>query len=140
MKDRTVRQVLKFATLLSLVLCATVPMLAAIKNWAMVVAPGSKLQDVSLADLTKMCKGMQKAWPDGKGFTLVIHNPDAPELRTALVKLFGVSEADLKPAISKLNENHPTLKVVETDEELLRTVASTPGAVDFWTCIRSIAL
>jgi hypothetical protein len=104
-------------------------MLAAIKNWAMVVAPGSKLQDVSLADLTKMCKGTQKAWPDGKGFTLVIHNPDAPELRTALVKLFGVSEADLKPAISKMNETHPALKVVETDEELLRTVASTPGAV-----------
>jgi hypothetical protein len=48
---------------------------AAIKNMAVVISAGSKLSDVPLADLAKLCKGTQKTWPDGKSFTLVIKNP-----------------------------------------------------------------
>src|SRR6266550_3977536 len=54
---------------------------AAIKNLAVVMSTGSKLSDVPLADLSKLCKGIQKAWPDGKSLTLVIKNPESPVLR-----------------------------------------------------------
>jgi hypothetical protein len=104
-------------------------LLAAMKNWAIVVAAGSKLQDVSLIDLSKLCKGSQKTWPDGRNFTLVIHNPDSPEMKSVLEKIFGVSETDLKPTVSKLTESKSILKVVESDEEIIRTVGVTPGAV-----------
>ena len=102
---------------------------AAIKNLAVVISAGSKLSDVPLADLIKLCKGIQKAWPDGKSFTLVIKNPDSPEMRVAVQKLFGEPSGDPKAAIAKLNESHVTVKIAGSDEELLRAVESTPGAV-----------
>ena len=102
---------------------------AAIKNLAVVMSTGSKLSDVPLADLIKLCKGIQKAWPDGKSFTLVIKNPESPEMRVAVQKLFGDPSGDHKTAIAKLNESRVTVKIVGSDEELLRAVESTPGAV-----------
>ena len=102
---------------------------AAIKNLAVVISAGSKLSDVPLADLIKLCKGIQKAWPDGKSFTLVIKNPESSEMRVAVQKLFGDPSGDPKAAIAKLNESRVTVKIAGSDEELLRVVDSTPGAV-----------
>ena len=42
----------------------------AVKNLAVVVSASSRVSDVTVADLAKMCKGAQKTWPDGKAFTL----------------------------------------------------------------------
>jgi hypothetical protein len=105
------------------------PLLSAIKNWAVVTTLGSKLQDIPLTDLSKLCKGTQKIWPDGKPFTLVIHDPEAPEMRYAMQKLFGVEASELKAVVAKLNENRKVIRVVETDEDLFRAVEATPGAV-----------
>jgi ABC-type phosphate transport system substrate-binding protein len=102
---------------------------AGIKNMAVVVSAASKLNDVSLADLTKLSKGVQKTWPDGKNFTLVLRDPESPDMRVATQKLFGVAPGDVKALITKLNEARPTVKIVENDEDLLRTVEATPGAV-----------
>ena len=82
-----------------------------------------------MADLSKLCKGSQKLWPDGKPFTLVIHDPDSPDMRYAIQKLFGVEAAEFKPLLGKLNENRRIVRVVDTDEDLFRTVEATPGAV-----------
>ena len=101
----------------------------AAKNMAVVVSSGSKLADLPLADLVKLCKGTLKAWPDGKPFVLVVKEPDGAEMRAASLKLFGASGSEAKAVIAKLNEVHPVVKVVESDEDLLRTVAATPGAV-----------
>jgi hypothetical protein len=102
---------------------------AAVKNMAVVISAGSKLSDVPLADLAKLCKGVQKAWPDGKNFTLVIKNPESPEMHAAVQKLFGDASGDFKAAIAKLNESRLTVKIVGNDEDLLHMVESTPGAV-----------
>jgi len=71
-----------------------------------------------------------------KSFTLVIKNPESPEMRVAVQKLF-VTPARPKTAIAKLNESRVTVKIVGSDEELLRVVESTPGAVEFSTFIPS---
>jgi hypothetical protein len=102
---------------------------SAVRNMAVVVSAGSKLTDVPLADLTKLCKGVQKTWSDGKPFTLVMKDPESPEMRTAVVKLFGATGGEIKGAIAKLNETRLVVKIVENDEELLRTVGATPGAM-----------
>ena len=102
--------------------------LAGIKNMAVVVSVGSKLTDVPLADLTKFCKGTQKTWPDGKNFTLVMRDPESPEMRYATQKLFGATASEIKATIAKLNESRLTVKIVDNDEDLLRTVEATPGA------------
>jgi ABC-type phosphate transport system substrate-binding protein len=100
-----------------------------IKNMAVVVSVGSKLADVPLADLAKLCKGVQKAWPDGKSFTLVIKDPESPDMRLAIQKLFGAASDEAKTVIAKVNESRLTVKIVDSDENLLRTVEATPGAV-----------
>lgn len=102
---------------------------AGIKNLAVIAAAGSKLSDVSLAELTKLCKGTQKSWADGKNFTIILKDPGSPEMRVAVSKLFGATPAEAKAAIAKLNETRQAVKIVESDEELLHAVETTPGAV-----------
>lgn len=112
-----------FAVLLAL------PAFPAAKNIAVIMSAGSKTTDVPLAELGKLCKGTQKAWSDGRSFMLVMKDPNAPEMHTPVQKLFGMAPADLKTAMAKLNESRQVVKIVESDEELLRTVEATPGAV-----------
>ena len=101
---------------------------AAMKNMAVVAPADSKLADVALADLTKLCKGTAKAWPDGKSFVLVVKNPDSPEMHGVLQKVFG-NGVDVRVAIAKLNETRQAVRIVDSDDDLLRTVSSTPGAI-----------
>src|SRR5215475_14557160 len=103
--------------------------IGASKNMAIVASASSKVGDLTLADLGKYCKGTTKAWPDGKNFLIVIKNPDSPEMSGVLQKLFGGSTAEAKAAIAKLNEGRSVVKVVENDEEILRVVEATPGAI-----------
>ena len=102
---------------------------SAIKNLAVVTSASSKLQDVPLTELSKLCKGTQKAWSDGKSFTLVIKDPESADMHVAVQKLFGARPAEVKAAIAKLNEARAVVRVVDTDENLLRAVEATPGAV-----------
>lgn len=98
------------------------------KKLAVVVSPGSKLSDIPLAELTNLCKGVRKTWPDGASFTLVIKDPESAEMRPAVQILFGATP-DVKSMIAKLNETRVVVHVVESEDELMRTVESTPGAV-----------
>lgn len=102
---------------------------AAIKNMAVVISAGSKLSDVPLADLVKLCKGTQKSWADGKNFLLVVKNLEAPEMHVVAQKLFVDAGGDIKGAIAKTNESRVIIKIAGSDEELLRIVEATPGAV-----------
>jgi hypothetical protein len=116
------------AVVLSGVLAAA-SVLPAIKTMAVVVAADSKLPDLTLAELVKLTKGTQKAWPDGRSFTLVLKNPTAPEMHVVVQKLFGVAPADVPAAIAKINQLRPLIKVVATEEDVFRTVTTTPGAL-----------
>lgn len=101
------------------------PAAPSIRNWAVVVSAGSKLQDVPLADLAKLCQGTLKAWPDGQKFALVIRDPESPEMKVPIQKLLGLNGEDEKAAIAKLK----AVKIADSEADLLRTVESTPGAV-----------
>jgi hypothetical protein len=127
-----VRQSVTRSALCAVVLCgvfAAASALPAIKTMAVVVAADSKLPDLTLAELVKLTKGAQKAWPDGRSFTLVLKNPTAPEMHVAVQKLFGVAPADVPAAIAKINQLRPLIKIVATEEDVFRTVTTTPGAL-----------
>lgn len=128
MKPHQMLKTLRLPAVLCCFLLVAGAALAGIKNMAVVVSAGSKLTDVPLTDLTKLCKGTQRAWPDGKSFTLVMKDPDSPEMHGVAQKLFGAAPGEAKATIAKLNESHLTVKIVDNDEDLLRTVQSTPGA------------
>lgn len=129
MNGKTTGQRLCLAVALFLAVVLARPALPAVKNIAVIMAAGSKLQDVQLAELVKLCKGTQKTWADGRNFMLVMKDPAAPEMHAPLQKLFGMAPADFKSSVAKLNESRQLVKIVDTDEELLRTVEATPGAV-----------
>lgn len=120
---------LRIAAVLCFLGILAAPVMPGVRNWAVVASAGSKLQDVSLTDLAKLCKGSQKAWADGKNFTLVMTDPEAPELRVAVQKLFGVGPSEVKAVIARLNEGRPIIKIVESGADLLRTVEETSGAI-----------
>jgi len=120
---------LRLAALAASLAFLLLPSAAAIKNMAVVASAGSKLQDVPLAELAKLCKGTQKTWTDGHAFTLIMKDPESPDMRIVVQKLFGMPPTEAKTAIAKLNESRTLVRVVETDEDLLRTVEATPGAV-----------
>jgi hypothetical protein len=115
-----------FAPLLMLL---AVALSASVKKWAVIVPGGSKVQDVSFAEITKLCKGEKQSWPDGQTFTLVMVAPESPEMRDPVRKLFGVSSTEIGPLVAKLNGARPYIKVVAHDEDVLRAVNATPGAV-----------
>jgi len=129
MKDASSLRRLRVYGLAGLLLLSALPLLSAVKSWALVTATGNKLQGVSTAELLKLCRGAQRTWPDGRNFTLVIHDPESPEMHGAIQKLFGVAASEVKPLLAKLNESRQVIRIAQTDEELLRTVAATPGAV-----------
>src|ERR1700681_2588658 len=101
MNRKTKSQRLYFAAALFLASALAFPGLAAMKSLAVVTAAGSKLQDVPLAELVKMCKGTQKVWSDGRSFTLVMKDPASPDMHAAAQKLFGSTPADVKAAVAK---------------------------------------
>ena len=107
MKDASSLRKLRVFGLAGLLLLSALPLLSAVKTWALVTASGNKLQGVSMAELAKLCKGAQRTWPDGRNFTLVIHDPESPEMRGAIQKLFGVAASEVKPLVAKLNESRP---------------------------------
>jgi len=129
MKRKALSDVVWLLVVLCLAAALSAPAVPAVKNMAVIAAAGSKLVDVPLTDLVKLCKGTQKTWPDGKNFVLVIKDPGSIEMKVAAQKLFGASGMDAKAVISKVNEGRETVKIVGSDEDLLRTVGATPGAV-----------
>lgn len=129
MNDRLRIKVIRVFAISCVAALFAISTLAAFKNMAVIASASSKLSDVPLVDLAKYCKGASRTWPDGKNFTIVIKNPDAPEMHGALQKLFGGTPAEAKAVISKLNEARVVVKIVDSDEELLKTVEATPGAI-----------
>src|SRR6266852_203831 len=128
MAVKAFRNSLRPAVLCLAVMAATVAVPAS-KNMAVVAASGSKLSDVALADLAKLCKGVQKSWPDGKNFIVVMKSPENPEMRLAVLKLFGDASGDIKTALARVNDSRSSVKIVESEEDLLRAVEATPGAI-----------
>ena len=131
MKAKPVRQN-SFAALFLLCIMAVTPARAAFKNIAVITSTGSRLENIELTELAKLCKGAQKAWPDGRDFLLVMKDPESPEMRLVVQKFFGVAPAEARAVISKLNDLHTgqkLVRIVASDEEVLGAVAATPGAV-----------
>jgi ABC-type phosphate transport system substrate-binding protein len=129
MKVTSLGKGLRTAAVLCFMGVLATPAVPSIKNWAVVVSAGSKLENMPLAELAKLCKGTQKTWPDGKNFTLVIRDPESPEMKVVIQKLFGLAPNEVKAMIAKRNELRQVVKIVDSEVDLLLTVEATPGAV-----------
>jgi len=117
------------ACVLVLLVCATS---AAAKDIALIANKSNHLVDVALPELVKICKGQTSRWPDGKPVSLVTRDPALPEMRLVLEKVYGVSKEDVTALIATANHsrvNHPAIVIADSDQDLVKKVESTPGAV-----------
>lgn len=123
------------ATLLlmfSAILCMGWPAAASAKDLALISNKGNGLQSITLADLVKVCKGETHNWPDGRPVTFIMRDPQAPEMKLVVQKVYELKPEEVKELIATANHgrmNHPAIVIVGSDEEVVARVQSVPGAV-----------
>jgi hypothetical protein len=62
----------------------------------------------------------------------ITRNPSLPEMKLLLDKVYGMPKDDVMELIASANHgrtSHPAIMVVDTDEDLVKKVESTPGAL-----------
>lgn len=102
------------------------------KDLALIANKGSGMNEITMADLVKVCKAQTNRWPDGKPATFVMRNPTSADARMVVEKIFASTPDAVSGLITTANHertNHPAIIVVTSDDELVKRVASTPGAV-----------
>jgi hypothetical protein len=106
--------------------------LALAKDVALIANKGGAVSAVTLPDLVKLCKAQTNRWPDGKAVTLIMRDPASPEMKMVLEKIYSMTPDAVNELINTANQgrtNHPAIVVVSSDDELVKKVAATPGAV-----------
>ena len=102
------------------------------KDLALISNKSTEVGAITLPELVKVCKGQVSHWPDGKPLSFVTRDPAGPDMKLLLDKVYGMSKDEVKTLIVSANHsraNHPAIVVVESDEAIVKTVESTPGAV-----------
>jgi hypothetical protein len=102
------------------------------KDLALIANKGSGISEISMSDLVKVCKAQTIRWPDGKPATFVMRNPTSADAKMVVEKIYGSTPDAVSGLITTANHertNHPAIIVVTSDDELVKRVASTPGAV-----------
>ena len=92
---------------------------------AVIVSPENSIQDVSSLLLSKIFRAETKKWPSGRNIILIVHRASAGET----VTMERLNKMSAKQWQSWVLEHKDALKIVDSDEEVLSYVASTPGAV-----------
>jgi phosphate transport system substrate-binding protein len=100
---------------------------------AVVVNKDVKVQNLTSAHLARIFKGEVKKWPDGRNLVLVLHRSSPDEMVT-LEHLNKMTAAEIKAFLASLKDkdkDNASIRMVESDAEVIDTVASTPGAIGF---------
>jgi|SRR5580658_2135224 phosphate transport system substrate-binding protein len=96
-------------------------------HMAVVVNKDNVVQNFTSARLTKIFKGEEKKWPDGKNVVLVLHSSSPGEMAT-LERLIKMSEAEVKALLAAHKDS---IRIVGSDADVIDAVTSTPGAIGF---------
>jgi len=63
-------------------------------SYALVKNPSNATADLALADLMRIYKGDQQFWSSGKKITLIVPEPETPEKKVLLDKVYRMSEEE----------------------------------------------
>jgi len=111
------------AALLLFAAISAVPCFA--HHMAVVVSKENGVTAMSSVQLGKIFRAETKKWPDGKSIRLVLHRASTGEALT-LQRLNKMSAQQWQKWMA---EHKGSLKLVDSDDEVLSYVESTPGAV-----------
>jgi hypothetical protein len=96
------------------------------KQLAVIVDKTNNLGGLSSTDLSKVFKFDSHKWPDGRSVILILRDPSTPEMQTAIQKLYHMQLEEFK---ALLTAHQSGVIIVNSEEELLKSVESIPGAV-----------
>jgi ABC-type phosphate transport system substrate-binding protein len=94
-------------------------------HMAVVVSKDNAVDNLTSAQLSKLFRAETHKWPDGKAVVLVIHRASAGEAIT-LQRLNKMTAAQFQTWII---EHRDSVMLVDSDQEALAVVESTPEAV-----------
>jgi ABC-type phosphate transport system substrate-binding protein len=96
------------------------------KQLAVIVDKTNNLGGLSATDLAKVFKFDNHKWPDGRSVILILRDPSTPEMQTAIQKLYHMQADEFKALLAA---HQSGVIIVQSEEELLKSVESIPGAV-----------
>ncbi|MBV9181245.1 MAG: substrate-binding domain-containing protein [Acidobacteria bacterium] len=94
-------------------------------HMAVIVSEENTVQNLTSTQLGKIFRSETKKWPSGKNITLVLHRSSPGET----VTMAHVNRISTQQWEAWINEHQDSVKLLDSDEEVLSYVASTPGAV-----------
>jgi ABC-type phosphate transport system substrate-binding protein len=96
------------------------------KQLAVIVDKTNTLGGLTATDLAKVFKFDNHKWPDGRSVILILRDPSTPEMQTAIQKLYHMQADEFKALLAA---HQSGVIIVQSEEELLKSVESIPGAV-----------
>lgn len=117
-------EVRRFCALIALIVCLGAS--AAAKNMAVVVDKANTQGGITLAELVKVFKFDSRKWPDGRNVVLVMMEPATPDLESVFEKLYHMQPDEVKALLAA---HRSSVIFVNSEEQLLKSVESMPGAV-----------
>ena len=112
--------------LVLLLLVASLGASSEAKQLAVIVDKTNNLGGMSAIDLAKVFKFDNHKWPDGRSVILILRDPSTPEMQTAIQKLYHMQVDEFKALLAA---HQSGVIIVRSEEELLKSVESIPGAV-----------
>ena len=109
-----------------LLLVAGFAVSAEAKQLAVIVDKTNNLAGLSSSDLSKVFKFDSHKWPDGRSVILILRDPSTPEMQTAIQKVYHMQPEEFKALLAA---HQSGVIIVHSEEELLKSVESIPGAV-----------
>jgi|SRR5271163_1237241 ABC-type phosphate transport system substrate-binding protein len=88
----------------------------------------STTTDIKTTELAAIFHARTRAWPDGRKITMVMRDPGSADAQLILRRVLDLTPDEARALI----KSHPGVVVVAgSDEEILRIVSSTRGAIGF---------
>lgn len=113
-----------FSAMLALFFMATAAPCFA-HHMAVVVSKDTAVSSVTSAQLSRIFRAETKKWPDGQTIQLVLHRSSAGEMIT----LQHLNKMTAQQWQTWVIEHRAEVKLVDSDDEVLNYVESTPGAI-----------
>lgn len=93
---------------------------------AVIVDKANTQGGITTAELIKVFKFDSRKWSDGRNVVLVMIEPATPEMESAFEKLYHMQPDEVKALVAA---HHSSVVFVSSEEKLLKSVESIPGAV-----------
>jgi ABC-type phosphate transport system substrate-binding protein len=104
------------------------PGLVQAKQLAVVADTASATTNLKASELADIFNARIRTWQDGKPITIVMHDPASEDAQLILRRILNMTSDQARAFIQS---HRGAIVIAESDDEILRIVSSTHGAIGF---------